>query len=417
MALYKLTSDVLEPIAEVTFTALGLKEKSNIQKALRRHIQAITPGAKTMVIAEEFGDWVDANRRIDLLCLDDQARLVIVELKRDNSGHMELQALRYAAMVSTMRFEQAVEAHRKYLKSIDSERDAEASIREFLQAEEGPVALSDEVRIVLAASDFSTEITTAVLWLNKQGLDIRCVQMRPHHVDGAVLLDVDQVIPLPAAAQYQVALREKTKERESVKESGRDMTRYDLTIGERTFANLPKRRLVFEIVSEAVRRGLAPEAIAAAVPWRESSMFASASGQLDEEALGRTALQGRPLDRFYAADEELFHVNGRTYALSNQWGLRTLEAVASILAVTPPGDPIEYAPTTAEASYGEYLVRRRDGGSIEVEHNGEAVATVKPVLRQLAAELKVPLQNGRGNDLNTQQLGLAVIRTIEALRE
>lgn len=417
MALFKLTTDSLEPIAEATFAALGIKERTNIQKAMRQHIQAITPGTKTMVLAEEFGDWVDANRRIDLLCLDDQARLVIVELKRDNSGHMELQALRYAAMVSTMRFEQAVEAHRAYLKSINSDGDPEASIRDFLQVEEGPVALSEKVRIVLAASDFSTEVTTAVLWLNKQGLDIRCVQMRPHYVDGAVLLDIDQIIPLPAAARYQVALRKKTEERDSVLERRRDMTRYDLTIGERSFANLPKRRLIFEIVFEALGRGLAPETIAAAVPWRESKMFVSAPGHLDEEAFLQMALQGRPTDRYYTTDEELLHFAEKTYALSNQWGLKTLDAVASILEVTPPGDLIQYAPTTVEVSYGAYLIRRVDGGSIQVEHNGKLVTLAMPVLRQLAVELKVSQQNGRGNNLNTQQLGTAVIRAVQALRQ
>src|SRR5690606_4979436 len=128
---------------QTTFTALGLLERSNIQRAVRRYVAAITPGIRTMVLAEEFGDWVDANRRIDLLCLDDEARLVIVEFKRDNSGHMELQALRYAAMVSTMRFEQAVDAHRKYLKSIGSDADAETAIRQFLEAEDGPISLSE----------------------------------------------------------------------------------------------------------------------------------------------------------------------------------------------------------------------------------------------------------------------------------
>ena len=48
-----------------------------------------------MVLAEEFGDWQDSRRRIDLLCLDRDAGLVVVELKRtEDGGHMELQAIR-----------------------------------------------------------------------------------------------------------------------------------------------------------------------------------------------------------------------------------------------------------------------------------------------------------------------------------
>ncbi len=417
MALYQLTGGEIASIDQTTFTALGLLERSNIQRALRSQISAIMPGTKVMVLAEEFGDWVDANRRIDLLCLDETAQLVVVELKRDNSGHMELQALRYAAMVSTMRFDQAVEAHRKYLKSIGSDADPEQEIREFLDADEGTVALSETVRIVLAASDFSPELTTTVLWLNKQRLDIRCVQMRPHQLDGRVLLDIQQVIPLPAAEQYQVALREKTIEQAAARSQSRDMTRYDLTIGETTLVNLPKRRLIYEVIAEAVRRGVAPERIAAVVPWREGTMFVSADGELNAEGL-RKALGGRSLDRYYTDDKDLFHAVGRTYAFSIQWGNRTLEAIGNVLALMPDGAAIEYLPTTPvveEVTYDEYVVRQRENGAIEVEQSGKPIQPAKPALRELALKLNVPQQNGRGNDLNTRQLGGQVMRAIAAL--
>ena len=58
-----------------------------------------------MVISEEFSDWEDSRQRIDLLAIDKQANLVVIELKRDeNGGAYGLQALRYAAMISTMSF-------------------------------------------------------------------------------------------------------------------------------------------------------------------------------------------------------------------------------------------------------------------------------------------------------------------------
>ncbi|VEB50939.1 membrane protein [Salmonella enterica subsp. enterica] len=69
----------------------------------RRIIDIVAPGC--LVISEEFSDWEDSRRRIDLLAIDKQANLVVIELKRDEIGaHMELQALRYAAMISTMSF-------------------------------------------------------------------------------------------------------------------------------------------------------------------------------------------------------------------------------------------------------------------------------------------------------------------------
>lgn len=173
-----------------------------------------------------------------------------------------------------MRFDQAVQAHAKYLESIGSEDDAEQSIRDFLGVEDEPIVFSEKVRIVLAASEFNSEVTTTVLWLNEQGLDIRCVQLRPHDVDGRVLVDIQQIIPLPEATNYQVALREKTNERVVARSSNRDMTRYDLTIGDQVFTNLPKRRLMYEITAEVVSRGVTPQQMAAVVPWKSSSMFA-----------------------------------------------------------------------------------------------------------------------------------------------
>ncbi|WP_322009799.1 hypothetical protein [Paraburkholderia sp. J12] len=416
MALYEIAGESLKPVAQKTFTELGLLERANIQRAVRTHIAAITPGVKTMVLAEEFGDWVGANRRIDLLCLDEKAQLVVVELKREDAAHMELQALRYAAMISTMRFDQAVEAHRKYLLSIGSTVDAEQAIREFLEQEEGPVALSETVRIVLAASDFPQELTTTVLWLNKQGLDLRCVQMRPHEIDGRVLVDIQQVIPLPAAEQYQVAVREKTMEQAAAaRAQERDMTRYDLSIGDATLTNLPKRRLIYEIVAEAIRRGVSVNSIADAVPWR-GKIFISADGDLNEQEF-EVALGGE-MPRYYTADNDLFQIGGRTYAFAKQWGAQTLDAISNIINLIPNADTISYPPTTAvadEVTRSGYVIRQRENGAIEVEHQGSPVQPAMPILRHLAQELNVSLLNGNGNELNTRQLGAQVIGAIRAL--
>ncbi|HEX6985418.1 MAG TPA: DUF4268 domain-containing protein, partial [Planctomycetaceae bacterium] len=53
------------------------------------------------------------------------------------------------------------------------------------------------------------------LWLNERGLDIRCVRMKPYAYDGRLLIDVQQVIPLPEAEEYQVRIRAK-EQRERV---------------------------------------------------------------------------------------------------------------------------------------------------------------------------------------------------------
>jgi hypothetical protein len=39
------------------------------------------------VIVEEFGEWEDARRRVDLLMVDKTCCLVVIELKRHDDAH------------------------------------------------------------------------------------------------------------------------------------------------------------------------------------------------------------------------------------------------------------------------------------------------------------------------------------------
>ena len=214
MPLYEIGPDAMTEVGSTSFEAAKLKERSDLQRLLREKIEVIVPDS--MVLAEEFSDWDDSRRSIDLLVLDQDANLVVVELKRTtDGGHMELQAIRYAAMISAMTFQQAVDAHAQFLRKIGIHEDPEPRILEFLGWEEPDEdAFAQDVRIVLASADFGKELTTAVLWLNERGLDIRCVRMVPYAYEGRTLVHIEQVIPLPEAEEYQIRVREKaTQER------------------------------------------------------------------------------------------------------------------------------------------------------------------------------------------------------------
>lgn len=114
MSLYNIANKNLTALTPTTFAAEGLQERQDLQEALKGCIDAIAPDC--LVISEEFSDWEDSKRRIDLLAIDRSANLVVIELKRDEVGaHMELQALRYAAMISTMTFEKACEYYGRYI--------------------------------------------------------------------------------------------------------------------------------------------------------------------------------------------------------------------------------------------------------------------------------------------------------------
>ncbi len=208
MPIFHVMPNELKPLAATTFGAEAMMERKDIQRLLREQITALDE--RLMVISEEFGDWLDSTRRIDLLCLDQDANLVVVELKRtEDGGHMELQALRYAAMVSSMTFDQLVNtyARHKNKNSPDAEA-ARASILEFLGWDDVyEEQFAQDTRIVLASADFGKELTTAVMWLIERGIDVRCVRMKPYKMlDGTVLLDVQQLIPLPEAATFQTQI-------------------------------------------------------------------------------------------------------------------------------------------------------------------------------------------------------------------
>ncbi len=171
---------------------------------LKKQIEIIDPDV--LIIAEEFGEFEDSKRRIDLLGIDRNANLVVIELKRtEDGGHMELQALRYAAMVSTMTFEQATKNYSAYLEENDIQKDAEQEILKFLEWEDPNEDLfAQDVRIILTSAEFSREITSTVIWLNDNGLNIRCVRLKPYKDQDRTLVDIEQVIPLPEASEFQI---------------------------------------------------------------------------------------------------------------------------------------------------------------------------------------------------------------------
>jgi hypothetical protein len=218
MSIFQVTPKELKALSETSFGAESIMERKDIQRLLREQISVLD--GRLMVVAEEFGDWLDSSRRIDLLCIDSDANLVVVELKRtDDGGHMELQALRYAAMVSAMTFEQLVDTFARYKSKAQPDIDAARSaIMAFLGWDEiDEEQFAQDTHIVLAAADFSKELTTAVMWLTERGIDIWCVRMKPYRMaDGTVLLDVQQLIPLLEATDFQTQIGvKKQAERQS----------------------------------------------------------------------------------------------------------------------------------------------------------------------------------------------------------
>ncbi|WP_313485965.1 hypothetical protein [Pseudescherichia sp.] len=227
MALFTLTDQGLTEIKKTTFSRESIHERRDIQTAIAANMKELIPDC--LVIQEEFSNWEESLRRIDLLAVDKNFNLVVVELKRDESGaHMELQALRYAAMVSPMTFQDAVDTYQSYLDKQNSDKNAEAEIMSFCERNETDIVnFNKNVRIVLISADFSKEVINSVLWLNNYGLNISCYRLRPYSHAQDLLVNFEQIIPLPEAKDFLFRQRRKEiEEISSAEKSDRDYSKY-----------------------------------------------------------------------------------------------------------------------------------------------------------------------------------------------
>jgi hypothetical protein len=330
MPLYEIGDEGLTLHTPAQFADLGLYERSDLQRLIRDDITVL--GGDLLVVAEEFGDWEDARRRIDLLAIDTEGHLTVIELKRsEDGGHMELQALRYAAMVSSMDFEDVVAAYTTHLSRHRHGEDlnARAELSAFLGATDGDeLVISSEVRIILVSADFGRELMTTVLWLNRfEGLDIRCVQLLPYRLDNRVVLDVRQLVPLPEATDYQVRVRRKERQRERAQRDGRDFTRYHIIVAGDELPDANKRNAMRLVVSSLAARGITLQAMKDVLHPR---VFRSVPGRFEGDEDVRAAfLDADPridIGRFYF--EHPMYEDGHTWIMTRMWGRDTEPSLA-----------------------------------------------------------------------------------------
>ncbi len=418
MAIYNYANDSLSKIDPTTFHTQKILERQNLQKALKQQIDIIAPD--TLVIAEEFSEWSDSQRRIDLLAIDKDANLVVIELKRNETGeYMDLQALRYAAMVSTLTFKQATDIYQKYLNANDCEDNAEEKLLEFLEWEipqEEDFAL--DVGIVLVSANFSKELTTSVMWLLDRNVDIKCIRMIPYNNEDKVIIDVQQIIPLPEAEDYRVKIKEQAEQRREARKSSRDYTRYKF-MGE----TYNKRKLVLTILHYWFKENN-PKTISELYKVFPSEMRRREI--LIKAETAEESFNNKGIARHFLNDDEIlsFPVDGR-YAVSNQWSKESIDkflvyaekigyeieevSQRKIRVGVDIGEIIEETNVTLNDS-AEYRIVRRDSEQIQAFHDGVQV-TAKDVLRKVITErgYDIPLHG-----LTTRTMGK---RLLDKLRD
>ena len=221
MPIFEVKAGGLTMLDQTTLGAEQLWERRDLQAYLRQHLHEIDGTKDLLVIAEEFADWADSKRRIDLLAVDRRGNLVVIELKRGMTGeHMELQAVRYAAMVSTLTLDQAAQAFAVFCSMTGEATTADVArdrIVAHIDADEAEEEFGRDVRIVLVSEDFSLEVTSAIMWLSAKGVDITAIRLAVHKLEDRVLLDFLQVIPFKGAEDYQVRVRNKEQAEQEIR--------------------------------------------------------------------------------------------------------------------------------------------------------------------------------------------------------
>ena len=198
-------SGASERIEEVEFSQLGLQERQDIQEWVAANPSIL--GDDLLIVAKEFQGFDRTRERPDLLAVDSDGKLVIVELKRDDSGaDVHWQAIKYASYFRQATASDVVRMLAEY-KHISVE-DAENRLLEHLDDLD---TLNSDQRILLASHRFAPEVTSAVLWVNAKtvgGNLISCVTLTPYRdaSTNSLYIQAATIIPLPGVENYVVGI-------------------------------------------------------------------------------------------------------------------------------------------------------------------------------------------------------------------
>lgn len=228
---YHVNDKGLTALELTSFDALDLTEADIVEWIIK------TPsilGEDLLVVASQYAKFDRTAERPDVLALDPDGKLVVIELKRDSADKtIDLQAIKYASYCSTISSEELQQDYRAFWNNRRNEDDQltpEAvgeKFSEFLgedvaTTEDGyaDFVLGDRPRILLAAGSFGPEITTPVVWLEREyGMDITCIELDVHQRDEEVFVSARQVLPIPEAEEYMAKRRQ--KERQQSRSSSR----------------------------------------------------------------------------------------------------------------------------------------------------------------------------------------------------
>ncbi len=241
-----------ERIEEVEFAQLGLQERRDIQEWVAANPGIL--GEDLLIIGKEFSGFDRTDERLDLLAVDVDGKLVVIELKRDDTGaDAHWQAIKYASYLHRASADDII----RMLGDHDgvSESEARNKLLQHLGADDLGI-LNNDQRIILASHRFAPEVTSAAVWLNEKapGEDlITCIQLTPYKDEktDSLYIQANTLIPVPGVDEYVIGIGDSPDEnRPIVRRPGSlaqtfarnrndDITRFLRDVSERVVSSLP----------------------------------------------------------------------------------------------------------------------------------------------------------------------------------
>jgi len=203
----------LKKIEPITFSEAGFKERQNLQEWIAKNPNCLSE--ELLIIQKEFAGFDDTKERLDLLALDKDGNLVVIENKLDGSGKdVVWQSLKYVSYCSSLSSKDIEQIFQEFLIKNNKDKTAREVLIEFFDNEDYDEILNSgySQRIVLVAGNFRKEVTSTVMWLLNNGIDISCFKVTPYKMESEFILDFNQIIPLKEAEEYIIKVAEKQKE-------------------------------------------------------------------------------------------------------------------------------------------------------------------------------------------------------------
>lgn len=207
-SVFTVSGSVAKAAEPIGLAEAGLRERDHLQEWVIANPYVLGVGVK--IVAFEFGSWSGSTGekekdRLDVLALDSDGHLVVAELKRDKAPDtVEMQGLKYAALVSRFTRDDLDKVHARYLSRKTGEEvtveQAAAFLDEWAEITEDSLRLP---RLVLMATEFPQTVTATVVFLHQQlGLDVRLLAFQAYKTANDILLTVSQHYPPPGIEEF-----------------------------------------------------------------------------------------------------------------------------------------------------------------------------------------------------------------------